>query len=280
MPPTEPTRIDPSGRAAVTAWTFDAPADAPLVAGIADFTAGGLWFGDLAEMVRGHARVVAPDLRGRAASASAPPPASIDDHVADVLALADGFGATTFALVGHGTGAIVALAAATTAPTRVERLVLLDGPPVLRGGNGVDWISGAAAVDPGVNRLRTTWAHRDAALRGDVASGRVPASGLTRSLRRALDAEIVGSGFAWRPRLSARTLEADWALLGSREPLRPEGTIPVTSFRAAHGHRDDDPPLELLDTSDDLRTVATTHSGLLVDPDALRVVGEALRDGR
>ena len=109
MPTVEPTRIDATEHVPVTAWDFAAATDAPVVIAIHDFTANGLWFGDLAEALNGRVRIIAPDLRGRAASVSAPAPRRPDDHIADVIALADRIGAATFAIVGHGTGAQLAL---------------------------------------------------------------------------------------------------------------------------------------------------------------------------
>lgn len=276
MAPGEPTRIDPDTSVPITAWAFDAAPDAPVAIGIADFTAGGLWFGDLAESLDGRVRVIAPDLRGRAASMTAPPPGSIDDHACDVLGLADRCDAATFTLVGHGTGAAVALAVAALAPTRMSRLVLLDGPPTPSPRADGDWITAASAVDPGVERLRHTWAHRDAALRDDLASGRVPHTGLTRSLRRALDAEVTGSGFAWRARLSVGILEHDWARLVTWRPPLLDDTIPVSTIRARHGHRDDEPSIAVLGLDAEVQTAATTHSGLLVDRAALRALVEAI----
>ncbi|MGI4797736.1 MAG: alpha/beta fold hydrolase, partial [Janthinobacterium lividum] len=52
----------------------------------------------------------------------------LDVLVADVLALADLFGADRFRLVGHDWGAIVAWAVGANHPERLERLVVMDGP--------------------------------------------------------------------------------------------------------------------------------------------------------
>jgi pimeloyl-ACP methyl ester carboxylesterase len=275
MPPTEPDRISPTTEVPITSWSFQADAVAPVVIGIHDFTANGLWFGDLAVAGDAHVRVVAPDLRGRAASVTAPPPAALDDHVADLLGLADQLDAATFSIVGHGTGGMLALAVAAAAPARVTQVVLLDGPPVLEDGPGSDWITEAARVDPGITRLRRTWAHRDAAVADGVTSGRLPASGMSRSLRRAVDAEITGSGFGWQARLAATTLEHDWALLRAWTPPSRLDTTPV-SFTATHGHRVDDPPIERRNPGDGACPLQTTHTGLLVDPRATRTIAECI----
>ena len=52
----------------------------------------------------------------------------LDVLVADVLALADGYGAGRFRLVGHDWGGIVAWAVGASHPERLERLVVMDAP--------------------------------------------------------------------------------------------------------------------------------------------------------
>lgn len=274
MPPTEPARIAPTAEVPITSWTFGAEAHAPAVIAVHDFSANGLWFGDLADACGARVRVIAPDLRGRAASVTALAPTSLDDHVADLLGLADRAGASTFSIVGHGTGAAIALAVAAAAHSRVARIMLLDGPPILANDPRTDWASAAARVDPGVARLNCTWAHRDAAVGDGIASGRLP-SGMSRSLRRAVAAETSGSGFGWLPRLAAGTLERDWALLGAWTPP-VNGDAPVTSFPATHGHRVDDPPIERWNPGATTFPLDTTHTGLLADPAAVGTIAESI----
>ncbi|MDE8464632.1 alpha/beta fold hydrolase, partial [Klebsiella pneumoniae] len=69
--------------------------------------------------------VIAPDQRGFARSSK---PANVSDYtpdkmVADLLALADHFGLTTFTLVGHDWGGAIAWMAALQNPKRITRLV-------------------------------------------------------------------------------------------------------------------------------------------------------------
>jgi len=279
MPEGEPTRLGPAAGLPITSWDFggDTDTSAPVALAVHDFTANGLWFGDLADGGSGRFRLVAPDLRGRAASVAAPAAATLADHIADVVGLADHIGAATFAVVGHGTGAVVALATAAAAPTRVTRVVLIDGPPVLSERPEIDWTTAAALVDPGITRVRRTWAHRDSAIAEGVASGRLPASGMTRRLRRAVDAEITGSGFGWRPRLAPATLEQDWKLLSAWTP--PADTrAAVWSIGATHGHRRDDPPVRSRGPGVVAPSLDTTHTGLLVEPSALRAIAAAIAD--
>ncbi|MFA6123737.1 alpha/beta fold hydrolase [Sphingomonas sp.] len=74
--------------------------------------------------------VIAPDQRGFARSSK---PANLSDYtpdkmVADLLALADHFGLTTFTLVGHDWGGAVAWMAALQNPKRITRLVIVNAP--------------------------------------------------------------------------------------------------------------------------------------------------------
>lgn len=70
--------------------------------------------------------LLAPDLRGRGASAGLPGPYGLDRHVDDVCALAEARGGGVV-LAGHSMGAWVALLAAAARPELFTRLVLVDG---------------------------------------------------------------------------------------------------------------------------------------------------------
>lgn len=74
--------------------------------------------------------VIAPDQRGFARSSK---PANVSDYtpdkmVADLLALADHFGLTTFTLVGHDWGGAIAWMASLQNPKRITRLVIVNAP--------------------------------------------------------------------------------------------------------------------------------------------------------
>jgi len=91
-----------------------------LHAGVADLR---MWDAQVDALVADH-RVVRPDLRGYGLSPLKPGATYID--AGDVLALLDALEIDRFALVGASYGGWVALQVATSAPERVERLVLLD----------------------------------------------------------------------------------------------------------------------------------------------------------
>jgi lipase len=75
----------------------------------------------------GATSVLAPDLRGRGASASLPGPYGSASHVEDLLALLDHVAAPPIVLGGHSMGAFVAARLAADHPERVSTVVLVDG---------------------------------------------------------------------------------------------------------------------------------------------------------
>jgi pimeloyl-ACP methyl ester carboxylesterase len=90
---------------------------------------GASWSRQMSSLGAAH-QVLAPDGRGHGRSGC--PADSIDYRVerlvADVLAVADHFGAERFALVGHDWGGVVAWCAAAWHPERISRLVAINAP--------------------------------------------------------------------------------------------------------------------------------------------------------
>lgn len=72
-------------------------------------------------------RVIAPDLRGRGASNGVQGPAGMTAHADDLAAVLDALETPTATVIGHSMGAFVAVVFAHRHPTRVKRLVLVDG---------------------------------------------------------------------------------------------------------------------------------------------------------
>ena len=88
------------------------------------------WRHQITPLAEAGFHVVVPDLRGYNLSDA---PRGIATYhlellVADVLALADSFGADRFDLVGHDWGGVIAWATAARHPGRIGRLVILDAP--------------------------------------------------------------------------------------------------------------------------------------------------------
>ena len=71
--------------------------------------------------------LVAPDLRGRAASFGLPGPSSLAQHVEDMVAVLDTLDLERVTLCGMSMGGFVAVALATAHPERVRDVVLVDG---------------------------------------------------------------------------------------------------------------------------------------------------------
>ncbi|MGI5127696.1 alpha/beta fold hydrolase [Pseudonocardia sp. CA-107938] len=97
----------------------------------------------LADAVPG-VRWNAVDLRGHGYSPWTPP-WSIEQHVADALAVLDALGLERVPVIGHSYGGAIALHLAWAAPHRVDRLVLLD--PAL-GLNPDDMLEAAETTRP------------------------------------------------------------------------------------------------------------------------------------
>jgi 3-oxoadipate enol-lactonase len=85
----------------------------------------GSWFLPLAAELGSDYRVILPDLRGHGTSDSGPLPLSLTQMAADVIGLWDHLGVDSSVVVGISMGGMVAQALATTAPDRVEALVLI-----------------------------------------------------------------------------------------------------------------------------------------------------------
>lgn len=117
----------------------------------------------LGERLADLGTVLAPDLRGRGGSAALPEPYGMDRHVEDLTAVLDAVGVQRAFVVGHSMGAAVAAYLGIADPDRVERLVLIDGGPVLPIPPGVDPDDAAERLlGPSLQRLSMTFPSRQA----------------------------------------------------------------------------------------------------------------------
>jgi len=123
---------------------LDGPADAPaVVLGPSLGTTLAMWepqVGPLAERYR----VVRYDRRGHGSSPVAPGPATIDDLGADLLELLDDLGLETVAFCGLSLGGLEGMWLATSAPARLDRLVLACSAPSFPAGQA--YLERAATV--------------------------------------------------------------------------------------------------------------------------------------
>jgi lipase len=145
----------------LAAWRLgDAPDGAPEVVAIHGITSTSRAWLAVAEALGDRTALIAPDLRGRGASAPLGPPFGVDAHAGDVLALLDHLGLERPVIAGHSLGAYVACRFAARHPERVASLVLVDGGlpiPGLPPGSDPGTLLG-----PVLARLRTEFPDRDA----------------------------------------------------------------------------------------------------------------------
>lgn len=160
----------------------------------------------------GHAladcgRVLAPDLRGRGASAALEPPHGLDAHVADLAELLRRQARAPVVLIGHSWGASVALVLAHRHPELVRAVLLVDGglPPV----KGPDSVK---ATQQSIERVSERLAGTFASVAEYLALWRAH-PGLraywNEAIERTFAYELVGEPPALRCSLRADALAAD-----------------------------------------------------------------------
>ncbi|WP_377271216.1 alpha/beta hydrolase [Peterkaempfera sp. SMS 1(5)a] len=150
------------GDLAVLHWPADDPT-APTVLALHGITANGLAWGEVAEQLAGRVTLVAPDLRGRAASRSVAAPYGLARHADDAAAVLDHLGLADAVVAGHSMGAWVAALTAVRHPGRVRRVVLVDGAvsfPLPEGVTEDDAL--AAVLGPALSRLGQEFPSREA----------------------------------------------------------------------------------------------------------------------
>ncbi|MEU9362741.1 alpha/beta hydrolase [Streptomyces sp. NPDC048301] len=191
--------------------------DAPVAVALHGITANALSWGPVARALDGRVTLVAPDLRGRAASAELPGPYGIGAHADDVAALAEALGGDRVVLAGHSMGAFVAALTAVRNPDRFGGPVLVDGGfgfPAPTGLSADELLT--AVIGPAMERLSMTFPDREA----------------YRSFWRAHPAF---AGDAWTPEVDAyiqRDLTGEEPALRSGCRLEAIRTDGVDLFRA------------------------------------------------
>ena len=136
----------------------DAPDGAAPVVAIHGITANSREWLAVARALEGRAALLAPDLRGRAASNRLPAPYGMGAYARDTLAVLDHLGLERAVLVGHSLGAYAVARFAADHPERVRAVLLVDGGLTAPVPEGVDPQAIAAAVlGPALARLRLTF---------------------------------------------------------------------------------------------------------------------------
>ena len=135
----------------------------PTLVLIHGITANHLTWSIVGDHLGDDVTILAPDLRGRAGSASLPGPFGMKNHAKDIVALLDHVGVDQATIVGHSMGGYVSCAVATDYPDRVAGHVLVDGGVTLAEvpeGTDIDQIL-TAILGPTMQRLSMTFADKD-----------------------------------------------------------------------------------------------------------------------
>lgn len=273
-------------------------ADVPVVIAVHGITANGLAWQALAdELVRRHGtgtvRLLAPDLRGRAASRDVPGPFGLATHAEDVLAIASAFGGQPL-LVGHSMGAFVAALAAAEEPERYRSLLLVDGGLGFPAPEGAIDNALTAVIGPAMARLSMVFDSPEDHLafwRRHPAVGPLLAGPTGGVLRRYLDHDLVESAQGWRSSCVLDAVRADGRdVLADPDSLsaarRAVGTgMDVELLWAERGLMDepqglyDEARLDAFDLPADLRVTAvpdTNHYSIILDPRSITLLADAL----
>lgn len=205
--------------------------------------------------------LLAPDLRGRGASAGLGGPYGMARHAEDVVRLLDSLGAPDALVVGHSMGGFVAAALAALHPARVRSVLFVDGGLPLAVPEGLDVDAALAAiVGPAVERLRRTftgWDEYEAFWRAHPAFARPGA--WTPDVEAYLRYDLEGVEPALRSRTSPEAVRGD-----SEDTLVPDrvaewvrATVcPLTFLRAERGMFDQAGglyPVDVVETARGLR---------------------------
>jgi len=228
------------GTLAVARW---GAAGAPAVVAAHGLTSSHAFWSLVAEELGDEVALLAPDLRGRGRSAGVDGPFGIAVHAEDLVEVLDAAGIPEAIAVGHSMGGFVASVLAVRHPSRVSRLVLVDGGPPL-----MDPLAADADVDaviaqivgPSLERLDRTFASREeyrAFWRSHPAFREVPEP----VLEAYADADLVGEEPELRSSVSAEAVHADAAAM-LRDPdvldAHARATCPVVLLHAERGMLD------------------------------------------
>lgn len=273
--------------------------DVPVVLALHGITANGLAWQALAdELIRRHGvgslRLLAPDLRGRAASREVPGPYGIGVHAEDALAIASAFGGHPI-LLGHSMGAFVAALSAAMEPERYRSLILVDGGlgfPAPAASAIDEMLS--AVIGPAMTRLSMVFdspADHLAFWRRHPAVGPMLAGPGGLVLRRYLEHDLMETAQGWRSSCVLEAVRADGrdvlidpdTLSAARRAV--EAGLDVDLLWAQRGLLDepqglyDSGRLRALDLPDGLRTTAvpdTNHYSIILDAAPVKALADLI----
>jgi lipase len=183
--------------------------------------------------------VIAPDLRGRGGSAL-PGPYGMAAHAADCVAVLDALGVERAVVVGHSMGGFVASVLTHRNPTRVARLVLVDGgAPLAVPDGGPD-----VALGPAARRLAMRFASTEAYR--DFWRAHPSFAEWTPAVEAYVDYDLTGTAPELRSRVSAEAMRTDFTDLLTGTPAREAfAALPddVPFLRAERGMFNEETPL-------------------------------------
>lgn len=111
------------GKLTVARW----PGDGPTVLLVHGISASHLAWARVVRALPPNLNILAPDLRGRGASASLPGPFGLERHVDDLCRVIDTLSAAPVAFAGHSMGAYIGAVFGATRADYLSHLVLVDG---------------------------------------------------------------------------------------------------------------------------------------------------------
>jgi pimeloyl-ACP methyl ester carboxylesterase len=241
-----------------------------LVLGIHGVTASSMSLVPVARHLGDGFTLLAPDLRGRGASAHLPGPFGMAAHAADCAAVLDhAAGGGPVTVVGESMGGFVGVVLAAARPDLVERVVLVDGGLPLPVPDGVDVDALIDAVlGPAVARLRQTFASPEAYLDFWRAHPALQ-DDWSDDIEAYLRYDLTGEEPMLRSRVSEVAVRADGAENLTTPDLISSSlravACPVTMLRATRGLLDQVPPLYPEDVVSPWRAVVAQFADEIVD---------------
>lgn len=235
----------------LAALRYLSAASAPVVVAVHGITSNGRSWGPVARVLRSRAELVAVDLRGRGGSRELPEPYGIDQHVADLVAVADHLELDRSVFVGHSLGAYIVARLAEHHPERTEAVVLVDGGLPVPGSQGADphqfteallgpALARFALSFPDLDAYVQWWSEHPAFSHGQAESG---------DIRAYAEPDLVGQAPELRPSVATAAVRTDAEDLVTLAGSASRVQVPATLLVAPRGlqNQPDRPmqPLEL-----------------------------------
>jgi pimeloyl-ACP methyl ester carboxylesterase len=224
-----------------------ATSNAPVILAVHGITGSHRGWTPVARHLGDDVTVLAPDLRGRGASAL-PGPYGLSAHVEDLVAVLDHVGATSVVLAGHSMGAYVVARLAAAHPARTAGVALVDGglvlavPPDLDPDQIIEVVLG-----PALARLRMTFPTPGAYREFWQAHPAFAGPGMWHpDAEDYVDYDLTGEPGQFRSKVSEAAVRADGADLLDVAAVRHAFmalTGPTVVIRAPRGLFDEPNPL-------------------------------------